>query len=103
MTIEFEKTTAVRIKVNVEGTIEQYATAFLAIYNNVKSSSKLLKMYNNYSNGIYLVCEANEKDNAIDFLEQFGEITNVDTVKVIQPYLNNYDYSEEIEILDVEE
>lgn len=105
MTIKYETMNAVRIGVNVEGTTEQYAVAFLAIYNNVKEYSELLKMYNDYNNGIYLVCETEAQNDTIRFLKQFGEITTITPVKAIQPYVNNRDYSGEyeIEILNVEE
>ena len=100
-----EKREALRIKVELSGNIDEYARSFLAIYNNVKSDPYLLKMYNDYSNNVYVVCEKNVEKAAVEFLEQFGEIKSVVTVEVIQPIVYDWNYRDDIdtEFLAVEE
>ena len=102
---EYEKRMATRIKVKLSDDIAEYAKSFLAIYNNVKNNRDLLKMYNDYGNYVYVVCETDVKDLAIKFLEQFGTIAFVENVEVIQPTCYDYEYNDDYdtEFLMVEE
>lgn len=97
MNAKLTKRLAIRLKVAIEGDIETYAKAFLAIYNNYKNDKDLLKVYNDYDNGVYLVCESHVQDEAIRFLGQFGTITRIDTVEVVQPELVEYTYRDDID------
>jgi hypothetical protein len=94
---EYEKRLATRIKVEISGDIDQYARSFLAIYNNVKNHPELFDMYNDYSNGVFVTCEQVAKDDAVEFLSQFGEIVKVDTVEAIFPLFNDYEYRDDID------
>jgi hypothetical protein len=103
--LECEKREALRLKVELFGDIHEYAISLLAIYNNVKNDKDLLKLYNDYDNNVYLVCEKEVRDAAIEFLEQFGQIIAIETVEVVQPMGLDYEYSNDIdtEFLPVEE
>ena len=105
MRINYEKRDAVRIKVEMRGDIGEYAKNFLTIYNNVKNDKDLLKMYNDYGNGVYVVCETTVKDAAVEFLKQFGEIVRVENVEVVQAFCLDYDYldDKDTEFLALEE
>ena len=102
---KYDKRMATRIKVNITGDINDYASSFLAIYNNVKSAHELLKMYNDYDNGVYVVCENDIVNETKVFLSQFGEIAQCETVYIITPIADKIDYPNDydIEFLDVEE
>ena len=101
---EYEQRYATRIKVELSGDIDEYARSFLAIYNNVKNDSDLLKVYNNYGNGVYVVCETEVKDAVIQFLEQFGQVVSVEAIEIIQPQCYDYEYRDDMdtEFLDVD-
>lgn len=103
--IKYKRKIACRIRVDLGENIEDYAKSFLAIYNNVKNDKDLLKMYNDYGNNVYVVCEENVRDVAVQFLEQFGEVKSVDKVEVVQPICFNFEYSDDYdtEFLNVEE
>ena len=104
-TIKAEKESAIRIKVRVDGDITQYAAAFLAIYNNVKSDKDLYKVYNDYENGVYVICKSEVRDAAVKFLEQFGVVTKIELIDAYKSYVQNFTYPEytDVEFLDVEE
>lgn len=93
---------AVRIKVALSDDINKYTAAFLAIYNNCKNDADLYKVYNDYGTGVYLVCKPEVKDAAIKFLEQFGEVTNVTDIKVVQPYIDCYEYPDDTDVEFIE-
>jgi hypothetical protein len=97
-TAMYEEEVAVRIKVVLPDDLNKYAAAFLAIYNNVKSDPDLYKVYNDYGNGVYLVCKTDVQDAAVQFLEQFGEVKNVETVKLIKTYVECYDLPDDMDI-----
>ena len=105
MKITCESRKATRIKINVHGDVQDYAMSFLAIYNNVKASHDLLKMYNNYDNDIYVICETDVEDATKQFLEQFGTIESCEQVLVFAPYCDQLNYPDDIDIefLDIEE
>ena len=96
---------ALRFKLEMSSNINEYAVSFLAIYNNVKSSRELLKMYNDYGDCVYVVCEKESKDAAESFLSQFGKIVSIETVEVVQPMGYDYEYRDDFdtEFLAVEE
>jgi hypothetical protein len=102
---EYEKRPATRIKVKLSNDTDQYAISFLAIYNNVKSHSELLKLYNDYAENVFVVCESEVCDDTVEFLQQFGEIICVESVEVVEPLFTNYDYNKDIdtEFLNFEE
>lgn len=105
MKLSCQKRKALRFKVEIVGNIDEYARSFLAIYNNVKNDQDLLKMYNDYDNNVYVVCETHVRDAATDFLDQFGNIVTVEDVEIVQPIGYDYEYSDELdtEFLPVEE
>jgi hypothetical protein len=94
----YETGMAMRIKVLLSDDIQKYATDFLAIYNNAKSDPDLYKVYNDYANGVYLVCNPDVKDAAVKFLEQFGEVVNVEFVKLVKPYVECFEYPDDIDV-----
>lgn len=102
---ELEKIKAIRIKVEIDGDVQRYAKSFLAIYNNVKNDHDLLKCYNDYGNGVYVVCTKEVKGAAIEFLEQFGKIVRVEDVECVRPLLTWYELREDMdtEFLEIEE
>ncbi len=105
MKFEYEREKAIRIKVLLGGNIEKYATAFLAIYNNVKNDNQLLKVYNDYDDGVYVVCETKVRDAAVKFLEQFGEIVRIETVEIVRVGAYGYEHPDDfdLEFLEIEE
>jgi hypothetical protein len=104
MKVQYETKPAIRLKVQMSDNIADYAKDFLAIYNNVKSNSELLKMYNDYGNCVYLVCEPNVQKTAKDFLSQFGEIVEIENVLAIIPIFDiDTTVDIPVEIIDGEE
>jgi hypothetical protein len=103
--MKYNRKIVCRIRVDLGQDIENYAKSFLAIYNNVKNDKDLLKMYNDYGNNVYVVCEEHVRDAAVQFLEQFGEVKSVDKVEAIQPICLDFDYGNDydVEFLSVEE
>ena len=71
-------------KVEMEGGIDTYAKNFLNIFNNVKSSSGgLLKVWNDYENGVYVYYLDEDDDSNTygykstaveEWLSQFGKV-----------------------------
>ncbi|MBQ8806043.1 MAG: hypothetical protein IJZ68_06120 [Bacteroidaceae bacterium] len=88
---------ATRIKVRITGDINDYAAAFLAIYNNIKSNTELLKMYNDYADGVYVVCTKDATEEAERFLSQFGEIIKTEDVMVFNPEVSSFEYPEDMD------
>ena len=76
---------AYRIEVELPSSGEEYAKNFLAIYNNVREDNRLLKVYNNAGNSVFVVVREDIKDAAIDWLGCFGEIVEVTEVKTVTP------------------
>lgn len=105
MKFEYEKRKASRIKVAINGDINKYSKSFLSIYNNVKNDKDLLKMYNDYGDNIYVVCEKDVEKAAVQFLEQFGNVVSVEEVEVVQPICYDYKYNDDYdtEFLDIDE
>ena len=113
MNLQVEKEIGYRIQVNLPDNIDEYAKNFLKIYNNVKSHRELLKMYNDYDNGVYLIVRAEDKDQTVDWLKWFGEIVDVEEIVLYVPYLEYksklykqiFDYDDDIdyEFVDIED
>lgn len=65
-----------QVKVDITTGLDDYKTAFLAIYNNYKSDYRLLHFENDYHNGIYVTVDEEELEDTVKWLEQFGEVTH---------------------------
>lgn len=101
--IRAEKTVAVRIKANAGAIVEKegmqgYAMMWLNLTNNQKENKQdLLKIYNDYDNGIYVVCDADEENVKAteDYLHRLGLVTeskeNVIVVRTEEIYDNSND------------
>ena len=64
--------------------LEEYAKAFLAIFNNVRESKDLIEVTNSsYSHKVWITCKENVKNQAVSWLEQFGEIDEIDKVLLV--------------------
>jgi hypothetical protein len=61
-------------------------------------SKSLLKVYNDYDNGVFLVCTKSSKQAAIDFLEQFGKIVSVTDIEAVRPVIYDYDYKDDVDV-----
>ena len=92
--INVEELKAVRIKANAglivdKDGIEGYAMMWLNLTNNQKNNKKdILKIYNDYDNGIYVVCDAEEENvKAVeDYLQRLGLVIEYkDDVLAILP------------------
>jgi hypothetical protein len=76
--INVEETRATKIKANAdqlvknEG-IEGYAMMWLHLTNNQKNNKQeILKIYNDYDNGIYVICNNDSVEAAEDYLKRLG-------------------------------
>ena len=104
-----KKDKAYRVEVKLPSPIDEYAKNFLAIYNNVREDNRLLKVYNNAGNSVFVVVRADIKDDAVAWLEIFGEIIEVTEVKTITPLVpitctdSDFDeYLDDVEILELD-
>ena len=70
---------------------ENYANAFLAIFNNVKSDPDLYKVENDYENDIYVTCSADSINDVKAWLSKFGEVKSVETVLMLFAHEPDYD------------
>lgn len=100
---------AYRIEVELPHNIQQYALNFLQIYNNARVDNRILKLYNTSKNNIYVVVKESAKNDAVDWLEGYGEIKAVEEVKTITPmipfYNDDSDFDEcadDVEWLDMD-
>ena len=107
--LKIKKDKAYRVEVKLPSPIDEYAKNFLAIYNNVREDNRLLKMYNNRGNSVFVVVREDIKDDAVDWLEIFGEIVEVTEVKIITPLVpitctdSDFDeYLDDVEILELD-
>jgi len=79
------------VTVEVEGNLEEYATNFLHIFNNVRESKELLKVENHYgSNDVTVYCELDVKNDLEKYLKMFGKIK--DCEKVLMYRMDELDY-----------
>lgn len=107
--LKVQKDKAYRIEVKLPSSIDDYAKNFLSIYNNTRVDNRLLKMYNNSGNSVFVVVKEKDKDDTVDWLEIFGEIIEVTEVKTITPLVpitcsdSDFDeYLDDIEILELD-
>ena len=107
--LKVQKGKAYRVEVKLASTITEYARNFLAIYNNVRLDNRLLKMYNNSGNSVFVVVREDVKDEAVDWLECFGDIVEVTEVKTITPLVpitcsdSDFDeYLDDVEFLELD-
>ena len=107
--LKTQKGKAYRVEVKLPSTIDEYAKNFLAIYNNTREDNRLLKMYNNSGNSVFVVVKETAKDDAVDWLECFGDIVEVTEVKTITPLVpitcsdSDFDeYLDDVEILELD-
>lgn len=75
---------AYEINVDLGNNLQEYAMKFLKIFNNVKSSKELIRVTNDYGNGVQVVCVEDALDAAKEFLSWFGEIKSVEKVQCIK-------------------
>lgn len=87
--IEFE---AYAVTVTLSSNIDEYAKAFLHIFNNVREANELLKVDNYaWNNDVTVYCEIDSKAETIEYLENFGTIKSVDKVIAYQ-MVDDFDY-----------
>lgn len=72
------------VTVTLSGSVEEYAKAFLHIFNNVRESSELLCVENYCNNDVTVYCELDVKDALIEYLENFGDIKRCEKVLLYQ-------------------
>ena len=90
--VNAHETEGYAVTVDVEGNIEDYATSFLHIFNNVRESKELFKVKNYYdSNEVTVYCELDSKDALIKYLKAFGEIKGCERVLLYQLTEPEYD------------
>lgn len=95
-TVREEK--AVEFTVSIAG-IQEYKDAWLAICNNAREYPTDIYKVNNssWNSNIYVFCNPKSADKAKLWLEQFGEVTNIDEdkyavfVDVSCEYTGNFD------------
>ena len=105
MKISYEKIPAVKIEVEIEGGVAEYAKAFLNIFNNVRESGQdeLLKVSNAYgSNSICVTAHADEEESTVKWLSAFGTIKEVEHLTAFQPYVDTIPEAEEDEVFEGE-
>ena len=72
------------VTVRLDGTLQEYAIAFLHIFNNVKEHSELVRITNDYGNLVYVVCYADALDDTVEYLKQFGEVVAVHSALIVR-------------------
>lgn len=72
------------VTVTIEGTIEEYAKKFLAIFNNVKEYNNLYYMENDYGNNVTVYCSEDWKDRVSEWLSGFGTVKSCNKVMLYQ-------------------
>lgn len=75
---------AYEVGVELKGSIEEYAMNFLKIFNNVKTRKELIRVTNNYNNGVFVVCTTDSLGATKEFLSWFGEVTSVERVLCVK-------------------
>lgn len=100
------KTDAVEVRVELRGTVAEYALSFLKIYNNVKADPDLLTCRNDYGSGVYVVAVAEQRESVEEWLSNFGEVTDVTPVEALSPfvkYTTDKDYDRDVVFLPAED
>lgn len=78
-----EKANGATICVDVRGGLEEYAKAFLQIWNNAREfPDTIAKVENCHDNRIFVTVYEEAKQRALDWLEQFGEIKRIDACDI---------------------
>ncbi len=81
------------IRVMLSDNLNEYAKDFLAIFNNVKSDSRLLYMENHYNNDVTVYCKPKDKEDVVEWLKGYGKIKDTNTVLVYEINdLPDYDF-----------
>lgn len=88
-----------RITVDIEGGLEKYAISFLNIFNNVREYPNMMyKVENTYDNRVFVTCPIDHVEEVKEYLEQFGEILEVEKINKVNIFLN-YDYAKDFDTL----
>lgn len=109
--IDVEERNAVKFKANADLIVERegvegYAMMWLNLTNNQKANKKdILKIYNDYDNGVYVICDAEEENvKAVeDYLQRLGLVIEYkNEILVVQPeeIFNENDNYMDIELID---
>ena len=77
------------VGVKLSRDINKYAMDFLHIFNNVKSQEGLIRVWNDYTNKVYVVCTEEMHDALRDYLSQFGEVCYDRPVQIV--HFSDYD------------
>lgn len=107
--VEVTETRAIRIKANGDALmqnegIDEFAKVWLNITNNQREHKReILKVYNDYYNGIYVVVDPDEQNvrAAEDYLKRLGlEVEYKEECIVIQPEEVFYDCDLDTELIN---
>lgn len=80
------------VTVAVDGGIDEYAKAFLHIFNNVREAQELFKVDNYaWNNDITVYCDIESKEELVEYLENFGSIKRTEKVLMYQMHEPDYD------------
>lgn len=92
---------AYEVRVDLSDDINEYALDFLKIFNTVKSNrDDLIRVTNDYNNGVYVVCTHESLEETKKYLSNFGEIKSVKKVLCMQMAEHpSYDYDEYEELV----
>lgn len=78
-----EKAEGVTICVDICGTLEDYAKAFLSIWNNAREyPNTIKKVENTFDNRVYVTVIAEAEERSKEFLLQFGKIKSAEKCDV---------------------
>lgn len=72
------------VGVELSHDLEKYALDFLHIFNNVKERDGLIRVWNDYNNGVYVVCDEDTHEALREYLSQFGKIKSDNPVQLIR-------------------
>ena len=80
------------VTVEIDGSLEEYAKNLLHIFNNVREHKELKKVENHYgSNDVTVYCDAEYREETIQYLENFGKVKSYERVLMYQ--LSEPDYN----------
>ena len=75
---------AYEVNVDLGNDLQEYAMNFLKIFNSVKQDKDLIRVTNDYGNGVQVVCVEDALDATKEFLSWFGEIKSVEKVQCVK-------------------
>lgn len=103
MKFHHETKGAYRIEVELSADLDKYARDFLAIFNNVRNHEELYKVENLEGTcRVFVTCASHVKPETVRFLEQFGEVKDIEHVLYAEAQLDwDYDLPEEYDSLVV--